>query len=285
MQFFILLVGVMVYVFFIFYQPPLHFKEASVDIVRQSEYAGEFEILDQAYTHILEERKVAAQLLTQTKDETRKDEIAVRLQEVDARAVQIREEAKALILKAKGDLETKDSDYVFLTFITTYLPHGMIGLLIAVIFSAAMSSTSSELNALASTTSVDFYKRAIRKGGSDQHYLQVSKFLTLAWGLVAILFAILAENSENLIEAVNIIGSVFYGTVLGIFLVAFFVKKVKGNAVFIAAIIAQSAVISIHFMTEAGMFSLSYLWYNVIGCLGTIILSIVLQEVRPKVEP
>ncbi|MEP1033733.1 sodium:solute symporter [Ekhidna sp.] len=278
MQFFILFVGVMVYVFFIFYNPPIHFKEASVEIVENSEYAEEFEIITHEYSHALEERRVAAQGLTnESVSEQQRTVFADQLKIADAKSVELRQKAKEVILKADETLETKDSDYVFLTFIITYLPHGLIGLLIAVIFSAAMSSTSSELNALASTTSVDFYKRAINKGASDHHYLNTSKLLTLGWGVLAILFAILAKNSENLIEAVNIVGSIFYGTVLGIFLVAFFFKWVKGNPVFIAAIIAQTSVIIVHFMTEAGVFSLSYLWYNLIGCGGTIVLSIILQ--------
>lgn len=279
MQFFILFTGVMVYVFFIFYNPPIHFKEASVDIVENSEYASEFAMVDEEYTAVLEERRAAAANLTADNlTAAQKATYAEQLRLTDAKSLELRKEAQALITKADATLETKDSDYVFLTFIINYLPHGLVGLLIAVIFSAAMSSTSSELNALASTTSVDFYQRAINKSATDQHYLTTSKLMTFGWGVLAILFAILAKNSENLIEAVNIIGSIFYGTVLGIFLVAFFFKRVGGNPVFIAALVAQTGVIIIHFMTEANMFSLSYLWYNVIGCGGTIILSILLQE-------
>ncbi|MEO1254213.1 MAG: sodium:solute symporter, partial [Bacteroidota bacterium] len=229
MQFFILFVGVMVYVFYIFYTPPLHFKEASVEIVEDSPYAEEFDTINEDYQRALEKRKQAAQNLTSaslTSDQ--QEAFADDLRAADLKSITLRKKAKEVILKADDTLETKDSDYVFLTFIITYLPHGLIGLLIAVIFSAAMSSTSSELNALASTTSVDFYKRAIKKDGSPNHYLNTSKLLTLAWGVLAILFAILAKNSENLIEAVNIIGSIFYGTVLGIFLVAFFFKHVQG---------------------------------------------------------
>ncbi|MEQ9305129.1 MAG: sodium:solute symporter, partial [Marinoscillum sp.] len=167
MQFFILFVGVMVYVFFIFYNPPIHFKEASVDIVENSEYAGEFKAIDEDYTKALDQRRAAAENLADKSISADQREVfATQLKEADARSVQLRQQAKEVILKADETLETKDSDYVFLTFIITYLPHGLIGLLIAVIFSAAMSSTSSELNALASTTSVDFYKRAIKKDGS-----------------------------------------------------------------------------------------------------------------------
>ncbi|MBC6426424.1 MAG: sodium:solute symporter [Ekhidna sp.] len=277
MQFFILLTGVMVYVFYIFYQPPLHFKETSVEVVKNSRYAEAYQSIDKKYQEELKLRKAAAINYSSSNSEMHINQF----KESDARIAAIRNEAKELILKADDTLETKDSDYVFLTFITTYLPHGLVGLLIAVIFSAAMSSTSSELNALASTTSVDFYKRAIKQDGSDHHYLNTSKLFTLAWGILAILFALIAKNAENLIEAVNIVGSIFYGTILGIFLVAFFLKYVRGSAVFISAIIAQTGVVIIHFMTEAGIFSLSYLWYNLIGCGGTIILSLFIQLFLP----
>lgn len=274
LQFFILFTGVMVYVFYIFYQPPMHFKETSVQIVKESQYYEEYRELDHEYAHAMEKRKAAALTIAKGGLSEYDEKIYTEeLVDADQETLAIRERAKEIIRKADSSLKTKDSDYVFLTFVTTYLPHGLIGLLIAVIFSAAMSSTSSELNALASTTSVDFYKRIVKQDGSPNHYLKVSKGLTFAWGVLAILFAFLAKNSENLIEAVNIIGSIFYGTILGIFLTAFFLKWVKGNAVFVAAVITQVGVIVIHFLTEAGFFELSYLLYNVIGCLGTMLLS------------
>lgn len=282
MQFFILFVGVMVYVFFIFYTPPVHFKEASLEIVQKSQYAEEYGDLNEQYLAAVAQRKIAAQqLVADDLSDEQVEELGAALKVADEQTIAIREQVKEVIIKADNTLETKDSDYVFLTFIITYLPHGLIGLLIAVIFSAAMSSTSSELNALASTSSVDFYKRHFKKNESPAHYLKASKGLTLLWGTIAIIFALLANNSENLIEAVNIVGSLFYGTVLGIFLVAFFFKWVKGNAVFVAALIAQAGVITIHIMTELDMFSLSYLWYNVIGCGTTILLSIVFQFLIP----
>ncbi|MEM6735963.1 MAG: sodium:solute symporter [Bacteroidota bacterium] len=277
MQFFILFIGVMVYVFYIFYNPPLHFKESSVDLVENSIYSEDFKELDKEYKEVLKLRKNAAQKLADEQVTTYQENYIRTFKEAESTIISLRNKAKEIILKVDDSLETKDSDYVFLTFIITYLPHGLIGLLIAVIFSAAMSSTSSELNALASTTSVDFYKRAFKKDGSEHHYLNVSKLLTFGWGLLAILFALLANKSENLIEAVNIVGSIFYGTVLGIFLVAFFIKWVNGSAVFVSAILAQTCVIIIHLMTEADVIKLSYLWYNVIGCGGTILFSIVLQ--------
>ncbi len=285
MQFFILFTGVMVYVFYIFYQPPLHFKEAAVMTVEKSVYTEEYSAVNHKYEEELSVRKVAAlNYSNEEKDSPLKKKYLDEFKASDKRIANLRNEAKGLILKADNSLKTKDSDYIFLTFIIDYLPHGLIGLLIAVIFSAAMSSTSSELNALASTSSVDFYRRAFKPHESDKAYLKASKVLTFAWGALAILFAILAKNSENLIEAINIIGSIFYGTVLGIFLVAFFLKWVKGNAIFIAAIIAQTGVIIIHFLVQIGHLSLSYLWYNLIGCGVTILLSVLFETFGTQKE-
>ncbi len=272
MQFFILFTGVMVYIFFMFYTPPVHFKDASVKQIQGSAYEQEYAMLDAQYAEATSERKQAALAYAENPTELG----AAKMKAADDQSIAIREEVKELLLKVDPDIETKDADYVFLTFILNYLPHGLIGLLIAVIFSAAMSSSSSEINSLSSTTTVDIYTRLLKKEGATNDVF-ISKGLTLLWGAIAISFAILAKNSENLIEAVNIVGSVFYGTILGIFLVAFFLKSVKGNAVFWAAVIAQTTVIVFHFMTVYEVISLGYLWYNAIGCLVTMILSIFFQ--------
>jgi Na+/proline symporter len=276
MQFFILFVGVMVYVFYIFYVPPVHFNQQSLDLVKQQEKA-KTQSLEGKYEDLIQQRKSLALEFAKATDKSRKEQIATQLSAVDESSKEVREEVKELIQSVDSNIETKDSDYVFLTFILTYLPHGLIGLLIAVILSAAMSSTASELNALASTTAVDFYKRLYKKEGSDQEYLFASKMLTFLWGLMAIMFAFLAKNSENLIEAVNIIGSIFYGTILGIFLVAFFFKRVSGTAVFTAAFIAEAVVITCHFLNINGFFTIGYLWYNAIGALTTILLGLLLS--------
>ena len=273
MQFFILFLGVMVYVFYIFNQPPVHFKEASLQVVRNSENAKELIVLENRYDQLLDDRIVEAKAFAN--DETGSKE---RLLEVDASIVSVRGDVKDLITKTDDSITTKDSDYVFLTFIVTYLPHGLIGLLIAVILSAAMSSTSSELNALASTTSVDIYKRLIKKSGSHLHYVNTSKLMTFGWGALAILFAVLAKNSENLIEAVNIIGSLFYGTVLGIFLVAFFFNYVKGTAVFYAAVLAETVVI-VGYSLPDDILDIGYLWYNLIGASLVIVFGLIFQLV------
>jgi len=191
----------------------------------------------------------------------------------------VRDKVDALIIQADPLAETKDEDYVFITFVTNYLPVGLVGLLLAVIFSAAMSSTASELNALATTTVVDLYRRSIKPNEADHHYLNISKAFTVLWGLVALAFAAFASLFDNLIEAVNIVGSVFYGTILGIFVVAFFMKKVGGRAVFIAAVIAELIVITIFVLDKTGQLHIAYLWLNLIGCLLVVFISAIVNQV------
>ena len=273
MQFFILFVGVMVYVFYIFFAPPIHFKEKSLELLKSNGKRENLEQLQVAYDGVIENRKLSALEFVRTGEDGA-------LVQYDQEAESLEKEVRDLIVSVDSDIATKDSDYVFLTFILTYLPHGIIGLLIAVILSAAMSSTSSEVNALASTTMVDFYKRHIRSSGSDRHDLLASKGLTLVWGIIAILFALLAQSSENLIEAVNIVGSIFYGTILGIFLVAFFFHQVKGTAVFYGALLAEGVVLACHFLTVAEVIELGYLWYNAIGCFLTILFGALIQSIQ-----
>jgi Na+/proline symporter len=276
MQFFILLTGVLIYVFYIFYQPPIHFNQASLDKVANSNQSEKLKQVEEQYQgHINTREKSALSLRDALKNGGEKliEEQSILLADANKKVVQSREAVKEIISTVDPSIKTKDSDYVFLTFILNYLPAGLIGLLIAVIFSAAMSSTSSEVNALASTTTIDFYKTIINKNASDNQYLLISKLLTVSWGILAILFAFLASQSENLIEMVNILGSIFYGTILGIFLVAFFVKFVKGNAMFYAAIVSELTVIGLFLATDIG-----YLWYNVIGCSLTVFLSMILQK-------
>lgn len=274
MQFFILFIGVMVYVFYIFYQPPVHFKEQSLTLVRESQFSEELVAYEDHYEDLINQRRETALQLAENGDDLR---LTTKLQQIDKASEGVRQDVKLLINKVDDSIETKDSDYVFLSFVLGYLPHGFIGLLIAVILSAAMSSTSSELNALASTTFNDLYRRLYKPTDTDEGQVRTSKLLTFMWGLIAISFALLAKNSENLIEAVNIIGSLFYGTILGIFLVAFFLKRVGGNAVFVAALIAETVVFICHLLTINHVITLGYLWYNAIGCLLTMILAIILQ--------
>jgi len=194
---------------------------------------------------------------------------------------ELRAKAREIISKADSKAETNDKDYVFFYFILHYLPKGLIGLLLAVIISAAMSSTASGLNALASTTAIDIYKRNIKEEKTERHYLKVSKLFTLMWGIIAIAFACIATLFENLIQLVNIIGSIFYGTVLGIFLVGFYTKKIGGKSIYYSAIISQIAIFIIYYFTNfiypSGEEKLGYLWLNFIGALLTIIISYFLQ--------
>jgi len=275
MQFFILLVGVMVFVFYQFNQPPVFFNQVEKNALYQTEYRQDLERLDEQYDAIFIEKKQHVDNLVTAIQ--RNDEAAITLQQAkietaQAEVLTIRESVKDLIHKNNADAELNDKDYVFLTFVLNYLPHGLIGLLLAVIFSAAMSSTSSELNALASTTTIDLYKRSLKQDGTDAHYLFASKAWTVFWGILAILFASYAHLFDNLIQLVNWLGSIFYGTILGIFIAAFYVKYIKADAVFYAALIAQSIVLTLNFTTNIG-----FLWFNVIGCLLVIFFGILLQ--------
>jgi len=273
MQFFILLVGVMVFVFYQFNASPLNFNPTATKVVKQSTYANEYLNLEKKQMTIENEKKIAQ---FQYAEDNSDQEALKQIQELNQLDILNREEARDLILKADADQETNDKDYVFIHFILNNLPRGLIGLLLAVILSAAMSSTASELNALASTTTIDLYKRNI-PGRSDQYYVSVTKWFTLAWGILAILVASVANLFDNLIQLVNIIGSIFYGNILGIFLLAFFFKFIKGNAVFVAAIITQIIIIGVWY-TDV----LPYLWLNLLGCIVVIIIAWILQVLRPN---
>ena len=277
MQFFILFVGVMVFVFYQFERPPVFFNRAAQAQVENSIAAPDLAALSMTHGLIWEQKKEAQMDLVEAigaKDESEINAAADRVNNYQSQLEEVRVEYKALVKEVDPDLETKDYDYVFITWVMTYLPTGLVGLLFAVIFSAAMSSTSSELNALASTTIIDFYKRKVMPDGSDRHYLLASKLATVAWGIFAILFAVYANLFENLIEAVNILGSLFYGTVLGVFLVGFFIKFVRATPVFIAAIIGESSVLFLYFYFGN---DIGFLWYNFIGCAGVVLLAILLN--------
>jgi Na+/proline symporter len=289
MQFVILFIGVMVFVFYQFNEPPIFFNKVQTQNVEQSIYAGDFKTIEEEYSAVFEEKK--AELRTMIAAVNAEDEIAVsdskaKVMALQQRGNELRKETKALVLKADPSAETNDKDYIFMTYVMDFLPVGMIGLLFAVMFSAAMSSTASELNALASTTTIDLYKRSINKNADETHYLKSSKWFTFMWGALAILFATTASLFENLIQAVNYLGSIFYGTILGIFVVAFYVKKIKGNAVFIAAILAELSVIVIDLLNRYEMapewLQLGYLWYNVIGCLLVVLFGYLLQLILPS---
>lgn len=279
MQFFILLVGVMVFVFYQFNSSPLHFNPSAVKAVKNSVYAEEYRDLEHE-KQLLEERLIDAQLhYGKINDETQKEEYAVLISELNQSERDLREQSVALIKKADPNVETNDKDYVFIHFILNNLPRGLIGLLLAVILSAAMSSTSSELNALGSTTTLDLYRRN-RPGKREKHYVAVSRAFTLLWGIIAIIVACSAHLFDNLIQLVNIIGSIFYGNVLGIFLLAFFIRYVKSRAVFIAAIITQIIIVYFWYVDL-----MPYLWLNLVGCGIVMGLALLLQSVLGNKNP
>jgi SSS family transporter len=270
MQFFILLVGVMVFVFYQFNASPLNFNPKATEVVQNSKYASDFQELQTKHIDIETSKK---KLLA---DGIQKHEV-IEIQSLNEKDAIIKEASKAIIDKINAEnplekIESNDKDYVFIHFILNNLPKGLIGLLLAVILSAAMSSTASELNALASTTAVDLYKRSNKIEKSELHYVKASKWFTLLWGIIAISVACVANLFDNLIQLVNIIGSIFYGNVLGIFLLAFFIKYVKGNAVFIAAIITQILIIIVWYLDY-----LPYLWLNLLGCILVMLIAIFLQ--------
>ncbi len=280
MQFLVLFTGVMTFLFFQFHQPPVHFNQAAVAKVQQSPYADSLKQLETAHGILWVQKNQMVRGINAAivnGDEPLADRLTLRFNELDQMDREVREHVNSLIKQADPDAETRDVDYVFITFVINYLPAGLVGLLLAVMFSAAMSSTSAELNALASTTVVDIYKRSIKKNGSERHYLRASRWFTLMWGALAILFATLASLIDNLIQAVNILGSLFYGTILGIFLTAFFLKKAGRHSVFWAAVISELVVLGLYFFTGIG-----YLWFNLIGCVLVMILSMGMDILRPR---
>ncbi|MEY3499403.1 MAG: hypothetical protein RL308_1072 [Bacteroidota bacterium] len=282
MQFFILLIGVMVFVFFQFNPVPLNFNPNNKIVIEKSVYKKQYHALEKQLVDLSEEKKEFNLLyidhLNQNYDNPilRRKLIALSSKEND-----LRDQAKELISKADDKAETNDKDYVFINFILTYLPKGLVGLLLAVILSAAMSSTASGLSALASTTAIDIYKRNVKTPKSEKHYVNATKLFTVFWGIVAILFACVGTLFENLIQLVNIIGSVFYGTVLGIFLVGFYIKYIKAKAIFWGAICSQLTIFYIYYLDVV-----SFLWLNFIGAVLTISISLILQGIdfRKKIN-
>ena len=283
MQFIILFIGAMVFVFYQYNQPPIFFNETLKNEVYETDRADDFRAYEEEYSEIFTEKLAAVEGLNDAVrlgDEEAIEKAKVVVNGLQVESDTVRNRAIKLVGEAVEGAETKDTDYIFMDFVQKNMPIGIVGLLFAVIFSAAMSSTSSELNALGSTTTIDFYKRRIKQDGDDDHYLKYSKVFTLAWGILAIIVASTLSLFDNLIEAVNLIGSLFYPTVLGIFVVAFFFKKIRSNAVFIGALLSQSAIILIHYLNTidaAGVFTMGFLWYNALGCILVVLFSYILN--------
>ncbi|MEY2997987.1 MAG: hypothetical protein RIQ82_1368 [Bacteroidota bacterium] len=276
MQFFILLIGVLVFVFYQFNASPLNFNPTNERMVMDSPYAAQYKVLDQEKDLLMGQIQTLQLAYLDVEDPAQKDVLQKKISALNTQQLSLRKEARELILAADKDAETNDKDYVFIHFILTQLPVGLIGLLLAVILSAAMSSTASEINALGATTAVDLYQRH-RPGHSEKHYLKITRYFTLIWGIIAILVACTAPLFDNLIQLVNIIGSIFYGNILGVFLAAFFIRHIKGLSIFWAALINQGFVISLFVLDLFEVIKLPYLWLNVIGCVSVILIAFIVQ--------
>ena len=273
MQFFILLTGVMVFVFFQFNNSPLHFNPNNIERIKTSIYANDYKKLEQQLLVLSKQkREVNLLYIDNLSNVDNKLNIQNTIQKIATQEKKLREQAKNIITKIDEGAETNDKDYVFIHFIINFLPKGIVGLLIAVILCAAMSSSASGLNALASTTTIDIYQRNLKKEKSEKHFVTATQIFTILWGIVAIVFACISSLFENLIQLVNIVGSVFYGTVLGIFLIGFYIKFVKSNATFYGALVSQLLVFYIYYLDL-----MSFLWLNFIGTALTIFLSLFIQ--------
>jgi len=283
MQFCILLIGILVFAFYQFNRPPIFFNQYEVKQIKKSQYAGEYRLLENKYAAAFEQRKLKTNELMTAFDSHDQNNIAQaqnNLKQADAEAASIRKESISLIKKNNVQADTDDTNYIFLTFVTHYLPRGMIGLLIAIVFLASMGSTASALNSLASTTLIDIYKRTINPDASEKRYLFVSRIATIFWGLVCIGMALYAGKMGNLLEAVNQLGSYIYGTILGVFVVAFYVKRVSGSAVFIAALLSEIIICIMGYYD-----TVAYLWLNPIGCALVILFGLLINPLlREKVK-
>jgi SSS family solute:Na+ symporter len=279
MQLLILFTGVMLFVFYIYVKPPILFNQVEVNNLKKSAYAAEFNKIEQDYDKYYEEYSANCKRMGGSTSYLSDMWMAGNSKEM---LTDLKKNAKELMLKNNPQAITKDSDFVFIHFILHYMPVGLVGLLFAVILSAGMSSKSSELNALSAATIMDFYKRSFVKNKTEKHYVNASKFATAFWGITSIGFALIFSLFDNLIEAVNIIGSLFYGVILGIFVTGFFIKRVKANALLMAALVSEIMVLSAFILEKNGHIDFSYLWLNPLGCLGVVLFGLVLQPLFRK---
>ncbi|MGJ1266333.1 sodium:solute symporter [Sphingobacterium spiritivorum] len=280
MQFAILLIGVLVFAYYQYHTPPVFFNQQEIQKLQGSTYKDEYKALEQQHVQLYAEKQAVINELTTALDKNNDKAIEgarLKLEQSNKQVQGVRDNVIALIKKNDGKAEVNDNNYVFLSFITTTFPKGLIGLLVAIIFLASMGATASAINSLASTTIVDIYKRFMNKGASDQGYLNASRLITFAWGIFTILIALYASQLGNLLEAVNILGSLFYGTILGIFIVAFYVKRIGGRAVFWAAVISEIIIVAIWKMDVV-----AFLWLNLIGCALVVIVGLILQQILPR---
>jgi SSS family solute:Na+ symporter len=276
MQFLILLIGVLVFTFYQYNKPPIFFNSFELNKLEQSAYRPQLDAINNNYQAVFAAKQIDLKKLDDAinaDDEGLIDLQREKLKRADDAAKTIRKSATDLMLKNDANADVNDNNYIFLSFVTKYLPKGLIGLLIAIIFLASMGSTASSLNSLASTSVIDIYKRLVKKDGTDQQYLDASRWATIFWGIVCIGMALYASKIGNLIEAVNVLGSYVYGTVLGVFMVAFYIKQVTGRAVFLAAMLAELIVCISGYLNVV-----AYLWLNVIGCLLVVVFAMLIQQ-------
>jgi Na+/proline symporter len=280
MQFGILAVGLLLVVFYQFHQPPIFFNQPELARAEASARGPELRDVEAEFAASYATRAAGATALVDARHAGDGARIAAAESALRAQAAHtdaLRQHAIELIGQSRARAETKDQDYIFLRFVLAEFPSGLVGLLIAVILCAAMSATASALNSLGTTSVIDFYKRSIRGDENDAHYLRVAKFFTVFWGAVAVAFAIGASLFENLIQAVNILGSIFYGPMLGVFLVGFFTRKPSGTAAFVAVVVAQAAVVAVWLGSSIG-----FLWYNVVGCAVVVAVALGSLLVSPR---
>lgn len=284
MQFLILLIGVLVFTFYQYNKPPIFFNSYELKKLENSPFKTDLAKIKHNYDQaFIAKKKEVEQLdLALTTNDVKKiDQQRLKVRQADEHTKKVREQLTDLMIRndpaAQKSGATNDNNYVFLSFVTQYLPEGLIGLLIAIIFLASMGSTASALNSLASTTIVDIYKRLINRNGTDGQYVAASRWATVAWGIVCIIMALYTSKIGNLLEAVNILGSFIYGTILGVFVVAFYFKKVGGKAVFFGAIVAETIVCICGFNDWV-----AYLWLNVIGCLLVVIFAFIFEKIMHK---
>ncbi|WP_312789715.1 sodium:solute symporter [Sphingobacterium sp.] len=281
MQFAILLIGILVFAYYQFHQPPIFFNQVEIKKLQESKYAPDYQVLEQKHSELFKVRESVVQQLNTALDQDDKKSIVdyrSALSDLNTQMQDVKTRTLNLIKKNNPTAETNDNNYVFLSFVTSVFPKGLIGLLIAVIFLASMGSTASAINSLASTTTIDIYKRFINRKSSEKQDLLWSRLFTLIWGTFTVLVALYANRLGNLLEAVNILGSLFYGTILGIFIVAFYMKSIQGKAVFVAAILSEIIVVGIWLLDK-----IPFLWLNLIGCLAVMLIAYFLQlGIKPK---
>ena len=279
MQFFILFIGAMVFVFYLYNQPPILFEQTELRRIQAPHLRAEYEALEARYRQAFEQRRQAAELIVQARKngepELRREGLE-RYRQAQAEFDAARRQSAVLVEKAGGPKSVNDTNYIFLTFVTRHLPAGLVGLVLAVIFGATMSAISSEMNSLATVSMVDIYKRHVRKTASDHHYLNASRAMTVFWGMYAVITAQFAKRQGSLVETVNLLGSFFYGAMLGAFVLAFFFPRVGGRGAFYGVLAGEAAVIACYVFQV----KVAFLWYNAIGCLVVVATGLLISQME-----